>query len=69
MIPALALGSEAVMDAAHYREKAEQCRRLARDVTALDVIERLKSLAEEYDAEAEAAEAASDSTEGSNGRR
>ena len=43
--------------ATHYREKAEQCRRLARDVTARDVAERLTVLAEEYDAEAEAAEA------------
>ena len=46
------------MAAAHYREKAEQCRRLARDVTARDVAERLTVLAEEYDAEAEAAETA-----------
>ncbi|MDO9337348.1 MAG: hypothetical protein Q7T61_13175 [Caulobacter sp.] len=44
------------MDSAHYREKAQQCRRLAKDVTAPDVIERLTSLAEEYDAEAEAAD-------------
>ena len=44
------------MGATHYREKAEQCRRLARDVTARDVAERLTLLAEEYDAEAEAAE-------------
>ncbi len=45
------------MDAVHYRDKALQCRRLARDVTARDVAERLATLAEEYDAEAEAAEA------------
>lgn len=44
------------MDSAHYREKAQQCRRLAKDVTARDVVERLTALAEEYDAEAEAAE-------------
>lgn len=44
------------MDAAHYREKAQQCRRLARDVSARDVAERLNALAEEYDAEAEAAD-------------
>jgi hypothetical protein len=43
-------------DAAHYREKARQCRRLARDVTARDVADRLTVLAEEYDAEAQAAE-------------
>ena len=50
--------------AAHYREKAEQCRRLARDVTARDVAERLTLLAEEYDAEAEAAETGSDDANG-----
>lgn len=50
------------MDAAHYREKAQQCRRLAKDVSARDVVERLTALAEEYDAEAEAAEAAPDET-------
>jgi hypothetical protein len=49
--------------ATHYREKAEQCRRLARDVTARDVAERLTLLAEEYDAEAEAAEAGPDESE------
>lgn len=43
-------------DAAHYRDKAQQCRRLAREVSAPDVVERLKALAEEYDAEAEAVE-------------
>lgn len=48
------------MDSAHYREKAQQCRRLAKDVTARDVVERLTALAEEYDAEAEAAETASE---------
>jgi hypothetical protein len=45
------------MDAAHYREKAQQCRRLAREVSARDVAERLTDLAAEYEAEAEAAEA------------
>ena len=44
------------MDSVHYRDKAQQCRRLARDVTARDVAERLTALAEEYEAEAEAAE-------------
>lgn len=52
------------MDSAHYREKAQQCRRLARDVTSPDVIERLKTLAEEYDAEAVEAEAAPGELEG-----
>ena len=47
------------MDATHYREKAQQCRRLARDVTARDVAQRLTVLAEEYEAEAEAVEALS----------
>ena len=50
------------MDSVHYREKAQQCRRLARDVTARDVAERLTALAEEYDAEAEAAESDADDT-------
>ena len=52
------------MGATHYREKAEQCRRLARDVTARDVAERLTLLAEEYDAEAQAAEAGPDEASG-----
>jgi hypothetical protein len=51
------------MDATHYREKAQQCRRLARDVTARDVAQRLIVLAEEYDAEADAAEVLPDEPE------
>lgn len=54
------------MDSAHYREKAQQCRRLARDVTSPDVIERLKALAEEYDGEAAEAESARQEREGRN---
>jgi hypothetical protein len=41
----------------HFRDKAEQCRRLARDSTDLDVIQGLTDLALEYFSQAIAIEA------------
>jgi hypothetical protein len=44
---------------AHLREEAARCRRLARSTLSDDVAAVLKSLADEYDAQADQIEAAS----------
>jgi hypothetical protein len=46
-------------DSSYFREKAEQCRRLARDSTDPMLIKSLTELAAEYSARAIAADAAS----------
>ena len=40
-------------DAAFLREQARRCRRLARDISAPDVVRTLTLLADDYDARAE----------------
>ena len=46
--------------AAHYREQARLCRRLAGQVTAADDAARLRETADKYEAEANAVERALD---------
>lgn len=43
-------------DAAFLREQACRCRRLARDISTPDVVEILTSMADDYDARADALE-------------